>query len=103
MHHSGLKTGLRALLITALAATVGACGMKGALYLPEQQPQSQPQSTTGTAAETRGEKGFAGQKSHRYRPGCCHYEFCYHEITPAAENGAVIIRCKSKRIIQTLK
>ena len=44
MHHSGLKTGLRALLITALTATVGACGMKGALYLPEQQPQSQPQS-----------------------------------------------------------
>ena len=43
MHHSGLKTGLRALLITALAATVGACGMKGALYLPEQQPQSQLQ------------------------------------------------------------
>ena len=43
MHHSGLKTGLRALLITTLAATVGACGMKGALYLPEQQPQSQLQ------------------------------------------------------------
>ena len=43
MHHSGLKTGLRALLITALTATVGACGMKGALYLPEQQPQSQLQ------------------------------------------------------------
>ena len=43
MHHSGLKTGLRALLITALTATVGACGMKGALYLPEQKPQTQTQ------------------------------------------------------------
>ena len=43
MHHIGFKTGLRVLLIT-LVATVGACGMKGDLYLPEQQSQTQSQS-----------------------------------------------------------
>ena len=37
-------------LLIALCATLGACGNKGPLVLPDQKPQSQPQQPAATPA-----------------------------------------------------